>query len=174
MGKEPPSQVLRAFEGVELIIHAGDIYIQSCIDWLEHIAPVEATSSWFAAAAEAAPRVSQPIVVEVGGHSIGVIHKLVLMPLDDDVYPGAIAKSYRGGTASIPQELELIFGKPVDIVVFGYTHEAMVETHQGVLFINPGSPTMIKQVMKLGTVALLELTPETSEATIINLTQIEG
>ncbi|MGO9058450.1 MAG: metallophosphoesterase family protein [Candidatus Binataceae bacterium] len=29
----------------------------------------------------------------------------------------------------------------MDIVVFGYTHEAMVETHQGVLFVNPGSPS---------------------------------
>ncbi|MCX6021399.1 MAG: metallophosphoesterase family protein, partial [Chloroflexi bacterium] len=123
MGKEPPAQVIQAFEGVELIIHAGDIYIQSCIDWLERIAPVEATTSWFAAAAEAAPRVSQPIVVEAGGHSIGVIHKLVLMPLDDDVFPGAIAKYYRGGIETLPRELELLFGKPVDIVVFGYTHE---------------------------------------------------
>ena len=69
-------------------------------------------------------------------------------------------------------ELQEIFGKPVDIVVFGYTHEAMVETHQGVLFVNPGSPTMVKQIMKPGTVAILELTPQSPEARIIELASL--
>jgi predicted phosphodiesterase len=45
----------------------------------------------------------------------------------------------------IPDSATSIFGKPVDNVVFGYTHEAMVETHQGVLFVNPGSPSLVKQ-----------------------------
>ena len=65
-----------------------------------------------------------------------------------------------------------MFGKPVDIVVCGYTHEALVETHQGVLFVNPGSPTMVKQIMELGTVAILELTPEGPEARIIELASL--
>src|SRR5216683_7622331 len=68
MGKEPPGQVIPAFEGVDLILHAGDIYIQSCIEWLERIAPVHASTSWFANMGEGAPRVSQPVVVEVEGH----------------------------------------------------------------------------------------------------------
>ena len=40
--KEPPSEIVQAFEGVDLILHAGDIYIASCLDWLERIAPVMA------------------------------------------------------------------------------------------------------------------------------------
>ena len=171
MGKEPPPQVVRAFEGVDLILHAGDIYIQSCIEWLERIAPVHASTSAFLSSGEAAPRVSEPKLVEVEGYSIGLVHKLEMMPLGDEVFPGEIAKSYPAG-ASIPQELEDIFGKPVTIVVFGYTHEAMVETHQGVLFVNPGSPNMVKQTMKLGTVALLELTPQGPEARIIELASL--
>jgi predicted phosphodiesterase len=55
----------------------------------------------------------------------------------------------------IPDSTTSIFGKPVDIVVFGYTHEAMVEAHQGVLFVNPGSPSLVKQNIRLGTVAIL-------------------
>ena len=171
MGNEPPSQVIGAFEGVDLILHAGDVYIQSCIEWLERIAPVQATTSWFAGSGEGAPRASMPIVVEVEGYTIGVVHKLEMEPLGDEVFPGAIAQDYPVG-ASIPAELADIFGRPVDIVVFGYTHEAMVETHQGVLFVNPGSTSMVKQSMKLGTVALLELTGQGAEARIVELARL--
>lgn len=173
MGKEPPPQVHRAFEGVDLILHAGDVYIPSCIEWLERIAPVHASTSWFSGSGEGAPRTSLPLVVEVGGHSIGLVHKLEMTPLGDEVWPGAIADGYPTG-ASIPAELQEIFGKPVDIVVFGYTHEAMIETHQGVLFVNPGSPTMVGQIMKLGTVATLDLTPQGTVATIIELASVSA
>ena len=37
---EPPYEVAKAFEEVDLILHAGDIYVTSCLDWLEQIAPV--------------------------------------------------------------------------------------------------------------------------------------
>ena len=42
VGPEPPPEVLVAFRGVEAILHAGDIYVSSCLDWLESIAPVYA------------------------------------------------------------------------------------------------------------------------------------
>ncbi len=168
MGKEPPPEVIPAFEGVDLILHAGDIYIDSCIEWLERIAPVKAATSGFATAVEAAPRISPPVVVDIEGHSIGIIHKLEFIALPDDIYPGSIGRRYPAHK-SMTQELEDIFGKPVDIVVFGYTHEAMVETHRDVLFVNPGSPTMVGQIMKMGTVAILDLTPDGPEARIIDL-----
>ena len=169
MGKEPPQQVIPAFEGVDLILHAGDVYTQECIEWLERIAPVESTLSFFASGAEAAPRVSPPAVVEVDGHSIGLVHKLEMMP--EDVFPGAISQEFPAGQ-SIPAELERVFGRPVDIVVFGYTHEAMIETHEGVLFVNPGSTSMVKQSVRLGSVAILDLTPEGPEARIVDLSSI--
>ncbi len=173
MGPTPPPQVIEAFRGVDLILHAGDIYIHDCIEWLERIAPVEATTSWFPGRGEGVPRTSAPITVEAAGRTIGLVHKLELTPLGDDVWPGAIAHGYPPH-ASIPSELSEIFGKPVDIVVFGYTHEAMIETHQGILFINPGSPTMVKQTRTLGTVATLNLTAPTPQARIISLTDIES
>ncbi len=171
MGKEPPPQVIKAFEGVDLILHAGDIYTEDCIEWLERIAPVKATTSWASSTREAAPRVNNPIAVEAGGHSIGLVHQLFLMRLADDVLPGTIARRLPAGV-SIPEELKEIFGVPVDIVVFGYTHEPMVETHQGVLFVNPGSPTMVGQVRKSGSVAILELKPEGPEARIVRMADI--
>jgi predicted phosphodiesterase len=132
MGAEPPPQVVQAFEGVDLILHAGHVEIASCIDWLERIAPVTATTSWLVGTGEALPRVNTVKVVQG------------------------------------------IFGKPVDIVVFGYTHEAMVETHQGVLFVNPGSPSLVRQNIRLGTVAILEITPESRAARIIDLAALDA
>ena len=137
---------------------------------MNRIAPVEVAPAGLVGTETAGPRVSIPIVVKVEGHSIGMIHKIEMTPLADDVWPGAL-DHYPAG-ASIPAELQNIFGEPVDIVVFGYSHEAMVETHQGVLFVNPGSPTMVAQVMKLGTVGMLDLTPEGQRAWIIELASV--
>jgi predicted phosphodiesterase len=74
----------------------------------------------------------------------------------------------------IPDSTTSIFGKPMDIVVFGYTHEAMVETHQEVLFVNPGSPNLVNQNIRLGTVAILEITPESKIARIIDLAALDA
>jgi putative phosphoesterase len=171
MGTEPPPQVREAFKGVDVILHAGDVYIQSCIDWLEQIAPVTVGQSGMATAVEAAPRLSIPLVVELGGYTIGMVHKLELIRLMEDVYPGAMDKEYPKD-GPLREELAEIFGRPVDIVVFGYTHEALVETHQGVLFVNPGSPNMVKQIMRTGSVGLLELGPDGPKAEIIPLASL--
>lgn len=172
MGPEPPAEVITAFEGVDLIIHAGDVYTEDCIQWLERIAPVKAATSGFAPGVEAAPRLVIPIVVEAEGHTIGVVHKLDLIAYPDDVYPGTLARY--PASKDLTAELDDIFGTRVDIVVMGYTHEVMIETHNDILFINPGSPTMVGQIMKTGHVAVLDLTPDTAEARIIDLKTIEA
>ena len=173
MGAEPPSEVVQAFEGVDLILHAGHVDIASCIKWLERIAPVTATTSWLVGTGEALPRVNTVRVVEAENHTIGICHELILKSLGDDVIPGAIGRTFPP-EESLPDALQGIFGKPVDVVVFGYTHEAMVETHQGVLFVNPGSPSLVKQNMRLGTVAILEITPESRAARIVDLAALDA
>jgi len=173
MGAEPPSQVIRAFEGVDLILHAGHVEIASCIEWLQRIAPVQATTSWLVGTGEALPRVNTFQVVEVENHTIGMCHELILKSLGDDVIPGAIGRNFPPNE-SLPDTLETIFGKRVDIVVFGYTHEAMVETHQGVLFVNPGSPSLVKQNPRLGTVGILDVTPDSQSARIVDLKTVEA
>ena len=45
VGVLPPPEVAIAFQGVNVILHAGDIYVPSCLDWLEAIAPVYASRS---------------------------------------------------------------------------------------------------------------------------------
>lgn len=172
MGKEPPAQVARAFEGVDLILHAGHVYASSCIDWLERIAPVKTSDSWMEGRGEGLLRSGRIEVLELEGHYVGLVHELILVSMGDEVLPGSIDRKFPRGV-SFAKTLHDLFGKPVDIVVFGQTHEAMVETHDGVLLVNPGSATVVKQVQRLGTVAILDLTPESREARVIDLTQID-
>ncbi len=172
-GKEPPPQVAQAFKGVDLILHAGDIYVDSCIEWLERIAPVTAIGSSRWGTGEGAGKVSVPQVIEAEGHSIGLVHGLWLEGISDEIMPGTIAKGFASG-ASLQGALVEIFGKPVDVVVFGFTHIAMIETHQGVLFVNPGATTLVGQVHKPGSVAILELTKETRQARIVQLAGLTG
>jgi predicted phosphodiesterase len=49
----------------------------------------------------------------------------------------------------------------------------MVEEHDGILFVNPGSPTIPRNIMKLGQVAILDLTPGSREARIIDLATLD-
>jgi putative phosphoesterase len=167
LGKEPSPLIIPAFDGVDLILHAGDVYTQSCIEWLERIAPVRATSSFYASTGEAAPRVSPPDVLELEGYAVGLVHKLELTALPDDVWPGAL-KNFPAGKR-ISDDVESLFGRQVDIVVCGYTHEAMIETYEDILFVNPGSPNVVKQSVRLGSVGILELTASGPEAQIVQL-----
>ena len=174
---EVPQQVTRAFEGVDLILHAGGIQASYVLDWLEQIAPVKAVGRIQGRQFETAipfsmesgdTRVAEQHILQLEGHTVGMVNSLDLHELNDDVFPGFIAA--RGfAEGQIPRMVTSVFGAAVDIVIFGRTLEAMVEEHQGVLFVNPGSPTLPRNSMRLGQVAILELTPGSREARIVEL-----
>ena len=177
-GGEIPQEIARAFEGVDLILHAGGIYNSAVLDELEHIAPVKAVGRIEGGQAEQPqpfslegggdPRVAEQQILKLEGHTIGMVNELWLPSLSDEVMPGVI-KSHNLPDQAVRNQVEAYFGTAVDIVVFGRTLYAMVEEHQGVLFINPGSPTLPRNLVKLGNVAILDLTPERREARIIDL-----
>ncbi|MDE2860501.1 MAG: metallophosphoesterase family protein [Chloroflexota bacterium] len=176
--KEVPPEVASAFEGVELILHAGGIHVPSVLDWLEQIAPVMAVGRIHGGQAErptplalesfSDARVSELLVLPVEGHTIGMVNNLELDGFSDDILPGTLG-SHTFADDALPRMVEEFFGAPADVVVFGRTLYALVEEHQGVLFVNPGSPTLPRNLMKLGNVALLELSPGECRATIIDL-----
>ena len=168
VAKEPPPEVVKAFEGVDLILHAGDIYQPSCLDWLERIAPVKAVELGSAAHFSGDPRVAEKQVIELEGYTIGMVHDLMLPGMEDEVRPGVIAKRFPSAM-ELPLSVNKFFGAPVDTVIFGHTHQAIVEEHQGILLLNPGSPSLPMQIQRLGQVAILELSPERREARIVNL-----
>ena len=65
--------------------------------------------------------------------------------------------------------MEREFGKRFDIIVFGDTHVAVVEKYNGILLVNPGSPTLPNNRFELGTVGLLEITGNRPKAHIVQL-----
>lgn len=168
--KEPPEEVLRAFEGVDLILHAGDIYIPSCLDWLEQISPVIAVELGAQAHFSEDSRVEEKRVFDLEGYTIGMVHDLIIPGMGGEVMAGSIDREF-SADKNIPEAVKHVFGADVDIIVFGHTHHAMVEKHQGILFVNPGSPSLPRQSRRLGQVAILELLQEGPEAKIVDLSE---
>ncbi len=106
-------QALRALQGVELIIHAGDLGGPEVLAALENLAPVYAVRGNTDKGAWAA-KLPRTRVVEVDGHHLYVLHNLYELDLD----PAA------AGFAA---------------VIYGHSHHPHTEQRDGVLLLNPGS-----------------------------------
>lgn len=168
-GWDLPIQVLRAFQGVDLILHCGDLECLGVLDCLETVAPVLAVRG-YEDPAEAGDRLTFPTrVVEVDGIKIGLVH--------DIQWPGPkIATTSDGSGLSLPQAqgkelLSRKFGQPVDVVLFGDTHHQLVCDWDGVLLVNPGSPTYParRRLGMLGTVGFLDIQDGKATASLADL-----
>ena len=169
-GRDLPDRVLEALAGVDLILHCGDLECLGVLDYLETMAPVLAVRG-YEDPREAGDRLADATrVVRAGGAAIGMIH--------DIQWPGPKIATTGDGTGLVLPEgraaeiLTAKFGQPVDAVIFGDTHEEMVCRWDGVLMINPGSPTYPGRRHRrgaLGTVALLDVDGEEATARIIDL-----
>jgi putative phosphoesterase len=178
---EMPDQIIKAFQGVDLILHAGGIQTADVLDWLERIAPVKAVGRLEGGQAEQPqpflneladdPRVSTVDIMDLEGHRVGMVNELFLPRVRDEIMPNVIeGEGLPKGLVS--QMVEEQFESQVDIVVFGRTLYALIEEHEGILFVNPGSPTLPKNLNRLGNVAVMELTPGRREAHIIDLREL--
>jgi hypothetical protein len=105
-----------ALQGVELILHAGDVGGDAVLDELSLIAPVRAVSGNTDPPGD--PRLSPEIVCTVGGVSIHVSH---------------------GHEVGTPTPARLLVRYPESVLVYGHTHRQL-ETRVGDrLVINPGA-----------------------------------
>ena len=173
VGVEPPPEVEIAFQGVDLILHAGDIYVSSCLDWLEAIAPVYAVEMWAEAHFKDDPRVvNRSRILRLEGHSIGLIHDLLVPGMAQEITEYTPMSKHFPSDADLSAALETVFGAAVDIVIFGHTHYAVIEEFQEILMVNPGSPSLPKQLRRLGQVAIMELEPDHKHAEIVELSTL--
>ncbi len=143
-----PPQIKDAFSGVDLILHAGDIWIPSVLDELESIAPVMA--AWGDDDRES----------DLGG--------------DRRMVKGG-SLLFDGVTlwlTHVKPRYALINPKAEDlpnVVVFGHSHFPAIEYYKDVLLVNPGSATFPNYVRRLGTLALLTISSGRVEAHIVTL-----
>lgn len=135
-------EAIEALEGVELILHAGDIGNQQVLDTLNEIAPVVAVrgnndnGEW----AQALPDWE---VVEVGTVSIYMRHDLN----EIDISPN---------------------GAGFQVVVSGHSHKPIVEERRGVVYLNPGSAGPRRFTLPVS-VAHLHILDDKVQADIIEL-----
>jgi len=155
-----PARVEEAFHGVDLILHAGDIWVPSVLDELESIAPVMA--AWGDDDIESDlggdARMVEERALELGGIVIWLVH---IKPPYGHVVPRENSLVSRFISETPPE--------PPDVVVYGHTHAARIEDYKGVLMVNPGSPTWPGYLPKPGTVAILSVDSGETEARIISL-----
>ena len=130
-----------ALQGVDLILHAGDIGNQDVLETLRQIAPVVAVrgnndkGEW-------AKDLPDWEVSEVGPVSIYMLHDLKEM----DVRPDGLFQ----------------------VVVSGHSHNPSVEERKGVLYVNPGSAGPKRFSLPV-TLAHLKVEGETVAAHLIEL-----
>ncbi len=154
--KRLPAEIKEAFQGVDLILHAGDIYIPSVLDELERIAPVLAAigdDDYRDVLTDR--RVKQKHVLKLGRQTLWLIH--------ERPYPYMVT-SWRAKNSVGQDEHDA-----PDIVVCGHEHRAVVQRFEGVLVVNPGSPTFLNYRRGLGTVGILNVNSGEAEAHILQL-----
>lgn len=150
LGPEPAA----FFATVELILHGGDLTSPMVLDWLEQFAPVLCTIGNNDPISDS--RCRDVEIVDVHGWRIGMVHSL------------------KRGFRPV-QELQQLFPTPVDIMIAGDTHQDVLDYRDGVVVLNSGSPTFPQHKdLRLGTVGLLEITPEQLHAEILVLGHTPG
>ena len=142
-------EIIDAFRGVDLILHAGDIYIPSVLEDLERLAPVLAVGGdddYGVVLTD--KRVKSKQVLELGGQKLWLVH--------ERPYSYMFRSAQQDNDAS-------------DIIVFGHEHTAGVKRSGRILFVNPGSPTFLNYRRGLGTVGILTIDLGQAKAHIIQL-----
>jgi uncharacterized protein len=127
-------QIAASLEGVDAILHCGDLCTNAALGALERIAPVFAVRSSADPPAQPPRLVDGPRLFETERVTIGLVNALGAPMIDADAI-GFGARSARDVTGQL-------FGRRVDVTVFGGTHAGFVGAADGILFVNPGSPSL--------------------------------
>jgi putative phosphoesterase len=115
-----PARVEHALGGADLILHGGDVTVAGVLDELAAYAPVEAVLGNMDGP-DVAARVPVDRVIEAGGVRIGMVH----IPGPDEGRRERLRARFPG----------------CSVVIFGHTHIPVCDDRDGLLLLNPGSPT---------------------------------
>jgi putative phosphoesterase len=131
-----PEAVLKAFERVDLILHAGDVNAQETLEALRRLAPVDAVRGDHDRAMPQLPA-SREVVVE--GRRIVVVHGNRSHWVEEPhTLLWTLSLGYFQAHRGLPRALKRRF-PDADVIVYGHTHRASIETIDGTLIFNPGA-----------------------------------
>ncbi|MFI8737793.1 metallophosphoesterase family protein [Ectopseudomonas toyotomiensis] len=135
-------EALAALQGVDHLIHAGDIGGPHILTELERVAPLSVVrgnndqDSW----ADAIP---ERLTLRFGAIALHVLHDLKQLDID----PAA---------------------QGIDVVIAGHSHKPLHEERNGVLYLNPGSAGPRRFKLPIG-VGILHIEGATVRAELITL-----
>jgi uncharacterized protein len=130
-----PDRLFEVLEGVDLILHAGDINSEAALAALGRLAPVEAVRGDHDRSMGNLP-VSREVIVE--GKRIVVVHGQRSHWLEEpNTLLWTLSLGYFRPDRGLPSALRRRFPH-ADAIVYGHTHRARAETIDGVLLFNPG------------------------------------
>jgi putative phosphoesterase len=156
-----PERLLAQLDGVDAILHAGDLVSSSVVETLRRIAPTTAVAGNMDPP-EVAHALPDRVTLRFGDRWIGLQHGHQRRALQDR-YIGLgydapeMELFYRAMAAQLPD---------AEIVVFGHFHAPVVKRWNDRLFVNPGA---LVPTHRRATFAFLELGTEV-EARIVELT----
>jgi len=162
-GSDLPDATLRAFKGVDLIVHLGDIGRKGILDRLSDVAPVWVPFGDDKGYVPHLSRDDAPVKVVDG---VGLTFNLTKPDKKIAVSQG-VPTTIEYVDGALPSLLQRRFKADVRVVAFGGTHVAHSEARDGVLFVNPGSPTLPSDGQ--ASVAVVDLSAKTPKAKIIRL-----
>jgi hypothetical protein len=162
-GSDLPDGVLKAFKGVDLIVHLGDIGRKGILDRLSEVAPVWVPFGDDKGYVPHLSRDDAPVKVVDG---VGLTFNLTKPDKKIEVTQGAPTTiAYAEG--ALPALLQRRFKADVRVVAFGGTHVAHAEERDGVLFVNPGSPNLPADGQ--GSVAVVDLSGKQPKAKLVRV-----
>ena len=153
-------QVYDAFAGVDRIFHGGDVHDLALLDELEKVAPVYCArgngedGSGGRPIQPEDPRVKYVWTMEIESLTVGLTH---YVPVEDGP-PGLTLDKFvaRYWPEKRPQ-----------VIVSGDSHTELIAEVDGILCVNPGSPTYPHNYdTQYGTIGFLELDDGKAEASV--------
>lgn len=130
-----PDGVATALAGSVLIIHAGDVNAASTLDELARIAPVEAVRGDHDRLLTSLPPTRE---LTVEGKRIVVVHGNRSRWIEEpSTLLWTLSLGFFQPLRGLPRSLRRRF-PDADVIIYGHTHRAGVETIDGALLFNPG------------------------------------
>ena len=137
-------QVFDAFDGVDAILHAGDVWSPALLDELREVAPVRVARG-NGDLGQPDPRLEDRCVMAFDGVTVAMLHD----------FP---TPAHRSQELILTRARQRFPDASPDVIVCGHTHIESVDDVDGLLCVNPGSPTLPhNKSLRLGTIGFLNV-----------------